>query len=143
MLDKIKYFIDSSTWFLRSDINPPKSYSKKLKSMNHMTSRKFAMTLMAVLIVAVMYFASVLFLFLFPSDPHVSALVNMYKDMIVAIAAIAGTLVGIQGLVDWRYNSKSVAEQPCNAEEDVNEEDFTLPEKEDDYNLKLGKKNGK
>jgi hypothetical protein len=134
MLDKIKQIVDTSTWFLRTGVAPVNSSNlenQKLKSVNHMTSRKFAMTLIAVFIVAFMYFASVIILFLFPSDPHVSALVSMYKDMIVAIAAIAGTLVGIQGLVDWKYKSSSQVEVGS-----YNEEYLASP-KEEDYSLEI------
>jgi hypothetical protein len=110
MLGKLKGIINDMTWYLRSGITPSTknvSNLEELKNMNHMASKKFAMTMVAVAIIAFMYFASVLFLFLLPGDPFVSALVNMYKDMIVAVASIVATLVGIQGLVDWRHNSDS------------------------------------
>jgi hypothetical protein len=101
-----------------------------------MTSSKFAMTLIAVSIVGFMYFASVLCLFLFPGDPHVSALVAMYKDMIVAVAAIVSTLVGVEGLVQWRHNSSSSA----SVESSYVKDEQTITEymsgpKEDDYTL--------
>jgi hypothetical protein len=110
MLGKLKGILDNMTWYLRSGVSPnTKNVSnlEELKNMNHMASKKFAMTMVAVAIIAFMYFASVLFLFLLPGDPFVSALVNMYKDMIVAVASIVATLVGIQGLVDWKHDSDS------------------------------------
>ena len=84
-----------------------------------------------------MYFASVLLLFAFPGDPHVSALVSMYKDMIVAIAAIAGTLVGIQGLVDWRHNSNSSAELSSESIKQEIYEKKTNNAKEEDYEVDI------
>jgi hypothetical protein len=110
MLGKLRGIINNMTWYLRSGVGPSSSdvsNPEELKNMNHMASKKFAMTMVAVAIIAFMYFTSVLFLFFLPGDPFVSALVNMYKDMIVAVASIVATLVGIQGLVDWKHNSDS------------------------------------
>jgi len=82
-----------------------------------------------------MYFTSVLFLFFLPGDPFVSALVNMYKDMIVAVASIVATLVGIQGLVDWKHNTDSkVSSSSQFIKEEILEEYLSGP-KEDDYTL--------
>ncbi len=103
-----------------------------------MASRKFAMTMVAVSIIAFMYFASVVLLFLFDKDPHVTALVSMYKDMIVAIASIAATLVGIQGLVDWRHNSDSQSVNSSNyIEEKKYIEEYLSGPKDEDYELEI------
>lgn len=140
MFKSVKNIILDATWYLRSGVAPPKidiSNSDFLKNINHMSSKKFAMTMVAIGVVAFMYFASVLLLFIFPADPHVSALVSMYKDMIVAIAAIAGTLVGIQGLVDWRHNSSSSAELSSESiKQDICEKK-TNNAKEDDYEIDI------
>lgn len=139
MLNKLKNIIDGATWFLRSGVVPPNDVKNiTLKNTNHMSSRKFAMTLIAVGIVAFMYFASVVILFFFPSDPHVSALVSMYKDMIVAIATIVGTLVGIQGLVDWKYNGNSdVVQKTENEKTESYSEEYLSGPKEKDYTLDI------
>jgi hypothetical protein len=142
MLKQLKNVIDNMTWYLRSGVSPinNKAFTniEELKNMNHMASRKFAMTMVAVSIIAFMYFASVMLLFLLPNDPQVSALVSMYKDMIVAIASIVATLVGIQGLVDWKYNSdsKTVISSNHIKEEKYIEEYLSGP-KEDDYTLDI------
>jgi thiol:disulfide interchange protein len=93
--------------------------------------------MVAIGVVAFMYFASVLLLLVFPADPHVSALVSMYKDMIVAIAAIAGTLVGIQGLVDWKYNSGSSAQLSSESIRQEVSEKKTNNAKEQDYETNI------
>lgn len=138
MLNKIKGVLDGMTWYLRSGVAPHSkeiTNEQELKDMNHMTSKKFAMTMVAVSIIAFMYFASVLFLFFLPGDPFVSALVNMYKDMIVAVASIVATLVGIQGLVDWRHNTDSkVSSSSQFIKEEILEEYLSGP-KENDYTL--------
>ena len=144
MLSSLGNLFRNMTWYLRSGVAPSKPNTEEirglddLKNMNHMASRKFAMTMVAVAIIAFMYFASILFLFLFPGDPHVSALVSMYKDMIVAIASIAATLVGIQGLVDWKHNSDAQVSNISNYSEtkDYVEEYLSGP-KEDDYKLDI------
>lgn len=129
------------TWYLRSGVAPTKietQTEQDLKNLNHMTSRKFAMTMIAVSIIAFMYFASVLLLFMLPGDPQVAALVSMYKDMIVAVASIVATLVGIQGLVDWKHNSNTTA---ANVSETVTQnqyvEEYLSGPKEDDYQLEV------
>lgn len=141
MLSNLKHIIDNVTWYLRSGVAPSNLKNDNvdfgnLKNMNHMSSKKFAMTMVSVAVIAFMYFASIVFLFFFPSEPHVSALVNMYKDMIVAIAAIVASLVGIQGLVDWKYNSKSNVDISSETEHDKIEEYLSGP-KEDDYSLEI------
>lgn len=145
MIDKLKTFINGATWFLRSGISPvnaSKKTKKRLEDLNHMTSKKFAMTMTAVGVIAFMYFISVIFLFFFPADPHVTALVSMYKDMIFAVATIVGTLVGIQGFVDWKRNSddytslesQSIVEDK---NEQITEERYLSGPKEDDYTTDL------
>lgn len=130
------------TWYLRSGVAPSDNKDitnlEELKNMNHMASRKFAMTMVAVSIIAFMYFASVMLLFLLPGDPQVSALVNMYKDMIVAVASIVATLVGIQGLVDWKFNSDSKVDLSSSySKEEKFVEEYLSGPKEDDYSLDI------
>ena len=132
ILEKAK----SLTWFLHSGFAPkntPIEYANDLKKINHMSSKKFSMTIIAITIIAIMYFSSVFLLFLLPNDPHVSALVSMYKDMIVAVAAIAATLVGIQGFVDWKYNSGSEVNLKSETLKEERIEKLTNNAKEDDY----------
>lgn len=143
MLKQLKNIVDTMTWYLRSGVAPAKdgngvSNLAELKNMNHMASRKFAMTMVAVAIIGFMYFASVLLLFFLPEDPQVSALVSMYKDMIVAIASIAATLVGIQGLVDWKYNSDSSTSLASSyIKEESHIEEYLSGPKEEDYTLDI------
>jgi hypothetical protein len=128
--------IKELTWFLHKGVvpkNTPVEYIDEMKKINHMESKKFSMTIIAIFIIAVMYFSSVFLLFLLPNDPHVSALVSMYKDMIVAVAAIAGTLVGIQGIVDWKYNSST----DIDLKSETTKEKLTNNAKEDDYKAAL------
>jgi len=142
MIRQLKSVIDSMTWYLRSGVAPSDNKDitnlEELKNMNHMASRKFAMTMVAVSIIAFMYFASVMLLFLLPGDPQVSALVNMYKDMIVAVASIVATLVGIQGLVDWKFNSDSKVDLSSSySKEEKFVEEYLSGPKEDDYSLDI------
>ena len=144
MLSRLKNLLVDMTWYLRSGVAPPKAnpdYLNELKNTNHMASRKFAMTMVAVSIIAFMYFASVCLLFLLPGEPQVSALVSMYKDMIVSIASIAATLVGIQGLVDWKFNSDSQVKVSSETQSQYIEEYLTGP-KEEDYQLYVDKNLG-
>lgn len=141
MLSRLKNVLVDMTWYLRSGVAPARANFenvKDLKNLNHMSSRKFAMTMVAVSIIAFMYFASVLLLFLLPGDPQVTALVSMYKDMIVAVASIVATLVGIQGLVDWKHNSDTKVE---NTSQTITEnqyiEEYLSGPKEEDYQLEV------
>jgi hypothetical protein len=136
MVNRIVEKAKKLTWFLHSGVYPenaPKKYITDLEKINHLASKKFSMTLIAIAIIALMYFSSVFLLFFFPNDPHVTALVSMYKDMIVAVAAIAGTLVGIQGLVDWKHNSSTDIDLKSETINQYREEKLTNNAKEEDY----------
>ena len=138
MLSKILGNIKHATWFLHNGVAPKNAEPhqlSELKDVNHMTSKKFAMTMVAVGIIAFMYFSSLVFLFFFPSDPHISAIVSMYKDMIVAIAAIVATLVGVQGIVDWKYDSSSSSSNLSETYKENSNQTLTSNAKEDDYEL--------
>jgi hypothetical protein len=136
MLAQILGNIKHATWFLRSGVAPKGvegAQLQKLKDVNHMASKKFAMTMVAVGIIAFMYFSSLVFLFFFPADPHVSEIVSMYKDMIVAIASIVATLVGVQGIVDWKYDSSSTSSNLSETYNENSNQTLTSNTKEDDY----------
>jgi hypothetical protein len=138
MLNNFLNSIKNATWFLNSGVAPkdaPPHLKSNLEDINHMTSKKFAMTMIAIFVIAFMYFSSIACLFLFKGDPHVTALVSMYKDMIVAVAAIAGTLVGIQGLVDWKYNSNSNVESKSTTLKDEIITILSKNTKEEDYDI--------
>jgi len=140
MLSQILDNIKHATWFIRSGVAPKGaegSQLKKLKDVNHMASKKFAMTMVAVGIIAFMYFSSLVFLFFFPSDPHISAIVSMYKDMIVAIASIVATLVGVQGIVDWKYDSSSASSNLSETYNENSNQTLTSNTKEDDYSTTI------
>jgi flagellar biosynthesis protein FlhB len=136
MLSKIIGNIKHAAWFIQSGVAPKNAEPhqlSKLKDINHMASKKFAMTMVAVGVIAFMYFSSLFFLFFFNSDPHVSAIVSMYKDMIVAVASIVATLVGVQGLVDWKYDSASTSSNLSETRNENINETLTSNAKEDDY----------
>jgi hypothetical protein len=136
MVAKILNNIKHVAWFLQSGVAPKNAEPHqlaKLKDVNHMASKKFAMTMVAVGVIAFMYFSSLIFLFFFPSDPHISAIVSMYKDMIVAVASIVATLVGVQGLVDWKYDSSSSASNVSETYNENTNKILTTNAKEDDY----------
>jgi hypothetical protein len=140
MINKLFQNVKNLTWFLQSGVAPknvPYRYRQKLEDINHMSSKKFAMTMVAISIIAFMYFASVGILFLFKGEPHVTALVNMYKDMIISVASIAATLVGIQGLVDWKHNSSSSAEISSEYIKEEIIENLTNNAKEEDYEITI------
>lgn len=136
MLSKIIGNIKHAAWFIQSGVAPKNAEPhqlSKLKDINHMASKKFAMTMVAVGVIAFMYFSSLFFLFFFNSDPHVSAIVSMYKDMIVAVASIVATLVGVQGLVDWKYDSASASSNLSETRNENINQTLTSNAKEDDY----------
>lgn len=119
-----------------------KEYTTSEQIGNHFRSRKFAMTAFAVMVLAFMYFSSILFLFLFQVDFKVTALVQMYRDIIVAVAAIVATLVTSQSIVDWKYHSQSNVETEYSKESSIIESIGN--EKEEDYTLdiSINSKNG-
>ena len=139
MLNLIKSLIFTTTSYLSSSSAPPNTpldQLERVKSINHLESKKFYIVLISVVILAFFYFSSVGLLFLLPNVPEfVSGFVTIFSKTIEILAIIIASYVGAQSIVDLKYGSTSNAsiEGITNT---VNEVTFIHTNaKDDDYEL--------
>ena len=141
MLPFLKNIIMSATSYLSSNSVPPNTPLEqidRIKSINHLESKKFYIVSISVFILAFFYFTSVGFLFLLPPNApeFVSGFVTIFSKTIEILAIIIASYVGAQSIVDLKYGSSSNAsiEGTTNT---INEITFIHTNaKEEDYELK-------
>jgi hypothetical protein len=142
MIALIKNAVMNGVSFLSSDRVPPNTSPTKydrLKSTNHLESKKFYIVMTSVIILAFFYFASVGMMFLIPAKPEfVSGFVTMFSKTIEILSIIIAAYVGAQAVVDLKYNSASSAslEGMTRTEKTENITVIHTNAKEDDYELK-------
>lgn len=142
MIPIIKNAILSGFSYLSSKHAPPNTpieKYKKLKSINHMESKKFYIVLTSVFILAFFYFSSIGIMFLLPKEAPevVSGFVTIFSKTIEILSIIIATYVGAQAVVDLRYGSASSAtlEGTTHTEKTENVTVIQTNIKEDDYEL--------
>jgi len=98
--------------FLSSNKVPPNTplYAREdLKKMNHLASRKFFIVSTSFLGLCFFYFASVAILFFIPTNASemISGYVTIFTKTIEVLAIIIAAYLGVQAVVDLKYNSDS------------------------------------
>ena len=141
MIPFIKNAILTGVSYLSSNKVPPNTTpekQKRLRSINHMESKKFYIVLTSVIILAFFYFGSVGIIFLIPTSPEfVSGFVTMFSKTIEILSIIIASYVGAQAVVDLKYGSTSSAalEGTTHTEKTENITVIHTNAKEDDYEL--------
>ena len=141
MIQFIKNAILTGVSYLSSNKVPPNTTpekQKRLRSINHMESKKFYIVLTSVIILAFFYFGSVGIIFLIPTSPEfVSGFVTMFSKTIEILSIIIASYVGAQAVVDLKYGSTSSAalEGTTHTEKTENITVIHTNAKEDDYEL--------
>ena len=143
MIGILKHLTQSAAAFLSSSCAPPDApleQIERLKSINHMESKKFFACAVATIILCFFYFVSVAIMVFLPPVPEVvTGFVTIFTKTIEILAIIIGSYVGAQAVVDLKYNSSSNASIENKTEtitENIN--DVTVihtNQKEDDYEL--------
>lgn len=89
--------------------NTPLNIRDEMKKTNHFASRKFFIVFTSFLGLCFFYFASVAILFLLPtnSGEMVSGYVTIFTKTIEVLAIIIAAYLGVQAVVDLKYNSSS------------------------------------
>ena len=143
MWSLIKNTILSGVSYLNSNQVPPDTSPQdydRLKSMNHMESKKFYMVLTSVIILSFFYFSSVAILFFIPQAPEfVTGFVTIFSKTIEILAVIIASYVGAQAVVDLKYNSSSKSSIEGTHNTEYIKEEVTVIQtnaKDDDYELK-------
>jgi hypothetical protein len=100
--------------FLHNGIAPPNTplpLREEMKKTNHLSSRKFFIVFTSFLGLCFFYFASVAILFLFPQNGTelISGYVTIFTKTIEVLAVIIAAYLGVQAVVDLKYNSNSSA----------------------------------
>jgi hypothetical protein len=140
MMPIIKNAIMTAASFLSSNHAPPNVSVEdhdRLKSMNHMESKKFYIVLTSVVILAFFYFTSIGIMFLLPhgSPEFVSGFVTIFSKTIEILSIIIATYVGAQAVVDLKYGSSSNASLQGVTETIDEVTVIQTNAKEDDYEL--------
>lgn len=98
--------------FLNSGVVPPNAplrLREEMKKANHFASRKFFIVFTSFLGLCFFYFASVGILFLLPQNGTelISGYVTIFTKTIEVLAVIIAAYLGVQAVVDLKYNSSS------------------------------------
>lgn len=101
--------------FLSSNTVPPNTplqLREEMKKVNHFASRKFFIVFTSFLGLCFFYFASVAILFFLPQNGTelISGYVTIFTKTIEVLAVIIAAYLGVQAVVDLKYNSNSSTE---------------------------------
>lgn len=112
MLSKLTKVLQTGLSYLSSSRVPPGApveLREAMKKENHLASKKFFIAVTAFLGLCFFYFSSVAILFFLPADNRdlVSGYVTIFTKTIEVMAIIIAAYLGVQAVVDLRYNSDS------------------------------------
>lgn len=111
MWSSITNFLKSAQAFVTNGVPPntPLSLREEMRKTNHLASKKFFIVSTSFLGLCFFYFASVAILFFLPPDNRdlVSGYVTIFTKTIEVLAIIIAAYLGVQAVVDLKYNSSS------------------------------------
>jgi hypothetical protein len=112
MWSNISNITKTALSFLSSNKAPPNTplYAREdLKKINHFASRKFFIVFTSFLGLCFFYFGSVAILFFIPTNASemISGYVTIFTKTIEVLAIIIAAYLGVQAVVDLKYNSNS------------------------------------
>lgn len=120
--------------------NTPPQYQKDLSKINFLASKKFYVVFCSIIILSIFYGVSIFVLFLTAPMPSTitSAFVTIFVETVKILAVIIGSYLGVQTLLDFKYNSESTTEfKSENIVEKIEELTvITSNAKDDDYELR-------
>jgi hypothetical protein len=138
MLDSIVAITQSVGAFLQNGKAPPNTpprLEKEMEDTNHLSSKKFFIIFTSVLMLGFLYYSSVAILLAIKMPEHIAAFVTLFSKTIEIFAIIIASYLGVQAVVDLKYNSSSNAEVIGEIIVEKREEILTHNTKEDDYNI--------
>jgi hypothetical protein len=112
MWTKLTKVIQTGLSYLSSSRVPPNApieLREVMRKENHLASKKFFIAVTAFLGLCFFYFSSVAILFFLPADNRdlVSGYVTIFTKTIEVLAIIIAAYLGVQAVVDLKYNSNS------------------------------------
>jgi len=114
--------------FLNTGVTPPNTplpLRAQMKKANHFASRKFFIVFTSFLGLCFFYFASVAVLFFLPQNGTelISGYVTIFTKTIEVLAIIIAAYLGVQAVVDLKYNSTSSADTSFQTTKSIEEID--------------------
>lgn len=106
----------------------PIELREAMKKENHLASKKFFIAVTAFIGLCFFYFSSVAILFFLPPDNRdiVSGYVTIFTKTIEVLAIIIAAYLGVQAVVDLKYNSDSfVSNETVKSIEQIDEKVIT------------------
>ena len=146
MFSSLINIVKSASAFLQNGVAPPntpESLKEKMENTNHLASKKFFMVLIALIVVAVFHYSSVLILLVLHDTNVITAFVTLTTKTFEVIAWMVSFWLTGQSVIDLKYSGSTDVKYSSDTkklEEDVNKTEdknitYNLPEKEDDYCL--------
>jgi len=140
MWQNLSNIVQSATAFLQNGKAPPNTparLEKQMEDTNHLSSKKFFIIFTSVLMLSALYYSSVAILLAIQMPEHVAAFVTLFTKTIEIFAIIIASYLGVEAVVDLKYNSSSNAGIQGSVEvikEEITE-NLTHNVKEDDYRI--------
>lgn len=138
MWQSVVNVVQSAGAFLQNGKAPPNTparLEKQMEDTNHLSSKKFFIIFTSVLMLAALYYSSVAILLAIHMPEHIAAFVTLFTKTIEIFAIIIASYLGVEAVVDLRYNSSSNAEVVGEVIVEKREEILTHNTKEDDYDI--------
>jgi hypothetical protein len=138
MWQNISNIVQSATAFLQNGKAPPNTparLEKQMEDTNHLASKKFFIIFTSVLMLGALYYSSVAILLAMKMPEHIVAFVTLFTKTIEIFAIIIASYLGVEAVVDLKYNSSSNAEVIGEVIVEKREEILTHNTKEDDYDI--------
>lgn len=111
MLQNIKDIFKNASSFLKSGEAPPScppQYQEELAGINFLRSKKFFITFTSVATLLIFFGISVIILFLTGHNPVLTTpFVTMFVEVLKILAVIIASYLGLQTVLDFKWNSAS------------------------------------
>jgi hypothetical protein len=133
--------LQSASAFLQNGKAPPNTpeyLKRRMEETNHLSSKKFFIIFSSVIMLAALYYSSVAILLAIQMPEHVGAFVTLFSKTIEIFAVIIASYLGVQAVVDLKYNSDSSAssEGEITVIKEEITENLTNNAKEEDYSIR-------
>jgi hypothetical protein len=138
MWQNIINIVQSGAAFLQNGKAPPNTparLEKQMEDTNHLASKKFFIIFTSVLMLGILYYSSVAMLLAIKMPEHIAAFVTLFSKTIEIFAIIIASYLGVQAVVDLKYNSSSNAEVIGEVIVEKREVILTHNTKEEDYDI--------
>jgi hypothetical protein len=138
MWQNIINIVQSGAAFLQNGKAPPNTparLEKQMEDTNHLASKKFFIIFTSVLMLGILYYSSVAMLLAIKMPEHIAAFVTLFSKTIEIFAIIIASYLGVQAVVDLKYNSSSNAEVIGEIIVEKKEVILTHNTKEEDYDI--------